>query len=222
MIRTAFIYKKAVAEPIGESIIHNGTVAFASARKPIAQVFKPVGASDDKKFIAIANHFKSKGSAATPDDNDKGQGASNLARTPQAKSLLAFSDELQKSKGTDKVFLIGDFNSYAKEDPLNVLTGAGYVNQEKRPRTPTVPPSTPTSFGGLVGLPRPRPRLPRCQRRRHRRGHLGHQLRRIRGARVQPLQQQRHRLLRSGPVPGERPRSVVVGLNLPVTRPVLS
>ncbi|WP_230012772.1 ExeM/NucH family extracellular endonuclease, partial [Microbacterium sp. Bi128] len=132
MIRTAFIYKLAAAEPIGESIIHNDTVAFASARKPMAQVFKPVGASDDKKFIAIANHFKSKGSAATPDDTDKGQGASNLARTAQAKSLLAFADELQKSKGTDKVFLIGDFNSYAKEDPINVLTGAGYVNQDEK------------------------------------------------------------------------------------------
>ena len=44
MIRTAFIFKKAAAEPVGESIIHNDTVAFASARKPLAQVFKPVGA----------------------------------------------------------------------------------------------------------------------------------------------------------------------------------
>ena len=151
MIRTAFIYKKAVAEPIGESIIHNDTVAFASARKPMAQVFKPVGASDDKKFIAIANHFKSKGSAATPDDTDKGQGASNLARTAQAKSLLAFSDELQKSKGTDKVFLIGDFNSYAKEDPINVLTGAGYVNQDEKAKNADGSAKHSYLFGGLVG-----------------------------------------------------------------------
>ena len=151
MIRTAFIYKKAVAEPIGESIIHNDTVAFASARKPMAQVFKPVGASDDKKFIAIANHFKSKGSAATPDDTDKGQGASNLARTAQAKSLLAFSEELQKSKGTDKVFLIGDFNSYAKEDPINVLTGAGYVNQDEKAKNADGSAKHSYLFGGLVG-----------------------------------------------------------------------
>lgn len=130
MIRTAFIYKKATAEPVGESIIHNDTVAFASARKPLAQVFKPMGAADDKKFIAIVNHFKSKGSAATPDDTDKGQGASNIARTKQAESLLAFSKDLQAGKGTDKVFLIGDFNAYAKEDPINVLTGAGYTDLE--------------------------------------------------------------------------------------------
>ena len=151
MIRTAFIYKKAAAEPIGESIIHNDTVAFASARKPMAQVFKPVGAADDKKFIAIANHFKSKGSAATPEDTDKGQGASNLARTAQAKSLLAFADELQKSKGTDKVFLIGDFNSYAKEDPINVLTGAGYVNQDEKAKNADGSAKHSYLFGGLVG-----------------------------------------------------------------------
>ncbi|WP_200913000.1 ExeM/NucH family extracellular endonuclease [Arthrobacter sp. Leaf69] len=151
MIRTAFIFKKASAEPVGESIIHNDTVAFANARKPLAQVFKPVGAADDKKFIAIANHFKSKGSAATPEDTDKGQGASNLARTAQAKSLLAFSEELQQSKGTDKVFLIGDFNSYAKEDPINVLTAAGYVNQDEKAKNADGSAKHSYLFGGLVG-----------------------------------------------------------------------
>ena len=151
MIRTAFIFKKAAAEPVGPSIIHNDTVAFASARKPMAQVFKPVGASDDKKFIAVANHFKSKGSAATPEDTDKGQGASNLARTAQAKSLLAFSDELQTSKGTDKVFLIGDFNAYAKEDPINVFTAAGYVNQDEKAKNADGSAKHSYLFGGLVG-----------------------------------------------------------------------
>jgi len=145
MIRTAFIYKKASAEPLGESIIHNDTVAFASARKPLAQVFKPVGAGDDKKFIAIVNHFKSKGSAATPDDTDKGQGASNLARTKQAQSLLAFSNELQESKGTDKVFLIGDFNAYSQEDPIRVLSEAGYTDLEAGTGKHSY------LFGGMVG-----------------------------------------------------------------------
>jgi 5'-nucleotidase len=153
MIRTAFIFKKAAAEPVGESVIHNDTVAFASARKPLAQVFKPVGAPDDKKFIAIANHFKSKGSPppADPTDTDKGQGASNLARTAQAKSLLDFSTQLQADKGTDKVFLIGDFNAYAQEDPLNVLTGAGYVNQDGKAKNADGSAKHSYLFGGLVG-----------------------------------------------------------------------
>lgn len=145
MIRTAFIYKKATAEPVGGSVIHNDTDAFASARKPLAQAFKPPGAADDTKFIAIVNHFKSKGSAATPEDTDKGQGASNLARTRQAESLLAFAKDQQVSMGTDKVFLMGDFNAYAKEDPLNVLTGAGYTNLEAGPGKHSY------LYGGMVG-----------------------------------------------------------------------
>ncbi|MFC4398029.1 ExeM/NucH family extracellular endonuclease [Arthrobacter sedimenti] len=151
MIRTAFIYKKAAAEPVGESIIHNDTVAFASARKPLAQVFKPVGGAAGSEFIAIANHFKSKGSAATPDDADKGQGASNLARTAQATSLLDFANSLQATKGTDKVFLIGDFNSYGKEDPINVLTGAGYVNQDDKAKNADGSAKHSYLFGGLAG-----------------------------------------------------------------------
>ncbi|UKA67460.1 ExeM/NucH family extracellular endonuclease [Arthrobacter sp. FW306-05-C] len=151
MIRTAFIYKKAAAEPVGESIIHNDTVAFANARKPLAQVFKPIGGGAGSEFIAIANHFKSKGSAATPDDTDKGQGASNLARTAQAKSLLDFANSLQAAKGTDKVFLIGDFNSYGKEDPINVLTGAGYANQDDKARNADGSAKHSYLFGGLVG-----------------------------------------------------------------------
>ncbi|MCQ6269435.1 ExeM/NucH family extracellular endonuclease [Pseudarthrobacter sp. R1] len=151
MIRTAFIYKKAVAEPVGESMIHNDTVAFASARKPLAQVFKPVGGGAGTEFIAIANHFKSKGSAATPEDTDKGQGASNLARTAQAKSLLEFTKSLQQSKGTDKVFLIGDFNAYAKEDPINVFTAEGYVNQDDKARNADGTAKHSYLFGGMVG-----------------------------------------------------------------------
>ncbi|MFP5365388.1 MAG: ExeM/NucH family extracellular endonuclease, partial [Actinomycetes bacterium] len=151
MIRTAFIYKKAVAEPVGDSIIHNDTVAFATARKPLAQVFKPVGGDAGTEFIAIANHFKSKGSAATPEDTDKGQGASNLARTAQAKSLLDFATSLQESKGTDKVFLIGDFNAYAKEDPINVFTAAGYVNQDGKARNADGTSKHSYLYGGMVG-----------------------------------------------------------------------
>jgi 5'-nucleotidase len=151
MIRTAFIFKKAGAEPVGESVILNDTTAFASARKPLAQAFKPVGAADDKMFIAIANHFKSKGSAATPDDTDKGQGASNFARTAQAQSLLAFSEELQKSRGTNKVFLMGDFNSYAHEDPMNVFRAAGYVNQDEKAKNADGSAKHSYLFGGLVG-----------------------------------------------------------------------
>src|SRR5690606_30599819 len=60
VIRTAFIYKPAVVELVGESVILDGSAAFSNAREPLAQAFKPVG--EDGVFVAIVNHFKSKSS----------------------------------------------------------------------------------------------------------------------------------------------------------------
>ncbi len=132
VIRTAMIYRKAVAEPVGESIILDDDVAFSNARKPLAQAFKPVGGSADEVFLAIVNHFKSKGSAPSSGPNadaGDGQGAWNAARVAQAEALAAFADETRATVKTDRVFLTGDFNSYTQEDPMRVLYDAGYVNQ---------------------------------------------------------------------------------------------
>lgn len=144
VIRTAFIFKKAVAEPVGASVILDDAAFTGIARQPLAQAFKPAGAPDASKVLMIVNHFKSKGSAIG-NDTDKGQGNSNLARTAQAKALLAFSDTQQKAQGTEKVLLIGDFNAYLHEDPINVLTGAGYVDQDAKTTKHSY------SYGGMVG-----------------------------------------------------------------------
>ncbi len=132
VIRTAFIYRTAAVETVGESVILDDNTAFSNARKPLAQTFKAAGAPDTEAFIAIVNHFKSKGSA--PDsgpnaDQGDGQGAWNAARVAQAEALVAFADQLKTDAGTDKVFLTGDFNSYSAEDPIKVLEAAGYINQ---------------------------------------------------------------------------------------------
>src|SRR6478609_3671694 len=58
VIRTAFIYKKANATPVGDSKILDDP-AFSNARQPLAQAFKKVGAKDTSAFLAIVNHFKS-------------------------------------------------------------------------------------------------------------------------------------------------------------------
>ncbi|AIY02896.1 5'-nucleotidase domain-containing protein [Arthrobacter sp. PAMC 25486] len=129
VIRTAFIYKLAVAEPVGVSVILDDPAYTGIARQPLAQAFQLAGDADSAKVILIANHFKSKGSAATPGDTDQGQGNSNLARTAQAAALVKFSSELQSAQGTDKVLLMGDFNAYSYEDPMTVMADAGYVDQ---------------------------------------------------------------------------------------------
>ncbi|MET4052885.1 5'-nucleotidase [Frigoribacterium sp. PvP054] len=129
VIRLAFIYKKAVVEPVGGSTILTGSAAFSNARQPLAQAFRPVGGDAGSTILAIANHFKSKGSGSGADaDLGDGQGGSNASRVNQANALVAFAAEREAAVGTDKVFLLGDFNAYGQEDPIEVLRAAGYVD----------------------------------------------------------------------------------------------
>lgn len=132
VIRTAFIYQKDAVKPIEESVILTDSDAFFNAREPLAQAFQAKRGNVQTRFVAIVNHFKSKGSdpadgSANADTGD-GQGAWNQARVEQAEALVDFADELTDSRNTEKVFLTGDFNSYTHEDPMEVFYAAGYVN----------------------------------------------------------------------------------------------
>ncbi|WP_295854597.1 ExeM/NucH family extracellular endonuclease [uncultured Microbacterium sp.] len=127
VIRTAFIYKKAVAAPVGDSVILNDA-AFRNARQPLAQAFAPV-AFPDAKILAIVNHFKSKGDSdpkATGDNANGIQGAFNGDRVRQAEALGNFAKTRSAAVGTDDVFLLGDFNSYSQEDPIQKLRDFGF------------------------------------------------------------------------------------------------
>ena len=128
VIRSAFIYRVDTVEPSGESSILDDP-AFVNARAPLAQAFRPRGGDAGSTFVVVANHFKSKGSGSGVDaDQNDGQSASNASRVKQATALVGFTQELETSIGTDQLFLIGDFNSYTLEDPLQVLEEAGFVN----------------------------------------------------------------------------------------------
>jgi 5'-nucleotidase len=145
VIRTAFIYKKAAVETVGESTILTDSAAFGNAREPLAQSFQLVG-DTGSAFQVIVNHFKSKGSGTGADaDTGDGQGASNASRVAQSTALVAFADTLKTESGIDRVFLTGDFNAYDQEDPIRVLTDAGYLSQEAKSGEYTY------AFGGTVG-----------------------------------------------------------------------
>ncbi len=131
VIRTAFIYKKAVVAPVGDSVILDDA-AFRNARQPLAQAFAPVG-SPDAKILAIVNHFKSKGDSnpkATGDNANGIQGAFNGDRVRQADALGTFAKDRAAAVGTEDVFLLGDFNSYAQEDPIEKLRQYGFETLE--------------------------------------------------------------------------------------------
>ncbi|WP_169251477.1 ExeM/NucH family extracellular endonuclease [Brevibacterium sp. 'Marine'] len=132
VIRTALIYQPAEVAPQNESTILDDQDAFSNAREPLSQAFAPKDDSGevekDKTFVTIANHFKSKGSGSGPgnEDSGDGQGASNADRVKQAESLVGFAGDQQEAADSDLVYLLGDFNSYTQEDPMQVFYEAGY------------------------------------------------------------------------------------------------
>ena len=135
VITNAIIYKPAAVQRVGASRAL-GTQsasggAFDNAREPVAQVFHPVAGGDN--FLFVVNHFKSKGSAGPwPGDADSGdgQGSSNESRVRQATALRDWVPTVQA--GTKAVVMVGDYNAYAKEDPLQVLYDAGYTDVEQQ------------------------------------------------------------------------------------------
>lgn len=122
VIRTGFIYDPVTVKPVDESVIHD-VPAFDNARDPLAQVFKGRKSSSSQKFALIVNHFKSKGSGV---DDGTGQGNANPDRVVQAQALTAFADQFAAERGTDRIFLTGDFNAYSMEDPVQEIEAAGY------------------------------------------------------------------------------------------------
>jgi predicted extracellular nuclease/2',3'-cyclic-nucleotide 2'-phosphodiesterase (5'-nucleotidase family) len=150
VIRTGFIYQPARIDLVGDSVVLSDqsddatNQPFADAREPLAQAFKKVGQPNDKAFAVIVNHFKSKGSG-TPDPD--GQGNANDRRVLQAQTLVTFADSFKSLRSVDKVFLVGDFNAYSKEDPIQVLEAAGYTNLEST----TDPSEKSYNFDGQIG-----------------------------------------------------------------------
>jgi 5'-nucleotidase len=140
VIRTAFIYKPADVTPVGPSTVLTSASgpgqSFSIAREPLAQGFKKAGATDADAFLVVANHWKSKGTG-TPlypgDEEDTSspavdQGAYNATRVHEAQDVNTFAAQVAASLGTNRIFLVGDFNSYTHEDPLEVLYADGYTD----------------------------------------------------------------------------------------------
>lgn len=127
VIRVAFIYNKTKVAPVGPSVIIDDPAYTGVARQPLGQAFARVG-QKDPEFVAVVNHFKSKGSVARGDkDQNDGQGNNPNLRAEQARALtkaIAAHEEWNDMP----VFVVGDLNSYTKEDTMKVLEDAGYTN----------------------------------------------------------------------------------------------
>ena len=127
VIRNAVIYRDDVVQPVGDPVGLVDETVWRNAREPIAQTF----VKDGDAFTVVANHFKSKSPGAPTGDNvddGDGQGAWNGDRVRQAVSLADFAAGLRESTGDQDVVLMGDFNAYTEEDPVQALEEAGYTD----------------------------------------------------------------------------------------------
>ena len=131
-IKVGQIYKPDVVTPVGKTAVLNST-EFVNGGDPaprsrpsLAQAYKVKATGG--VFIADINHLKSKGSACSVPDAGDGQGNCNAVRTAAAEALAAWLASNPTGTGDQDVLLVGDYNSYAKEDPIRTLEKAGFAN----------------------------------------------------------------------------------------------
>jgi predicted extracellular nuclease len=144
-IKVAFIYKPSSVTPANGTTATVGAVTVASGaaftvpngydgngdssaafdtnnRKPIAVTFTQN--SNSAAFTAVMNHFKSKSSSAGgAGDTDAldGQGQSNGTRVRASQDLKAWLATNPTGTTDPDYLLMGDFNAYAREDPMTTL-----------------------------------------------------------------------------------------------------
>ena len=132
-ITTALIYKPAAVEPLGDFAVLDTSVdeRFLDDfnRPALAQTFVDIESGGD--VTVVVNHLKSKGSdcndVGDPIDPD-GQGNCNGVRTAAAEAMVDWLATGPTGAEPGRELIIGDLNSYDKEDPIQVLTAAGYTD----------------------------------------------------------------------------------------------
>ena len=141
-ISVGFIYQNDVVKiadgttvAVDDAAIHN--------RPPVAVTFEEIATGAE--FTAVANHFKSKGSGSGLNaDQGDGQARSNLDRVQQANALLDFLEGNPTGTADPDYVLLGDFNAYYQEDPIDVLRDGGFTVAGD-------PTSYSYTFGGQLG-----------------------------------------------------------------------
>lgn len=130
-IKVGIIYKPARLTPLGTYKLLDSSVDpdFIDTRnRPVlAQTFRQ--GSSGEVFTLVVNHLKSKGSSCggDPDIGDL-QGNCNLTRLAAAEAEAAWLATDPTGSGDPDFLLMGDFNAYTREDPIDALIAGGYTN----------------------------------------------------------------------------------------------
>jgi predicted extracellular nuclease len=126
VIKVAFIYKPttvslngpyAVLDDIG--FLDPNNTGSDRNRAALAQTFTEIVTGES--FTAVVNHFKSKGSPCGAGDDDPETGSCNVTRTLAAQVLADWLAGDPTGSGDPDVLVLGDLNSYDKEDPIDAM-----------------------------------------------------------------------------------------------------
>jgi predicted extracellular nuclease len=125
-IKVGLIYRPAAVTPVGAYKLLTTAVDArfidTRSRPVLAQTF--VENATGERFTVAVNHLKSKGSGCAdigdPDALD-GQGNCNVTRTKAAKALVDWLAADPTASGDPDFLIIGDLNSYAREDPITAV-----------------------------------------------------------------------------------------------------
>lgn len=125
-IKVALIYKPGKVTPLGDFAILDSTVDprfLDDYNRPVlAQTF--VDNQVGEAITVAVNHLKSKGSecdAVDDPDLGDGQGNCNLTRLKAAQAEVDWLASDPTGTGVDRYLIIGDLNSYDKEDPIDAI-----------------------------------------------------------------------------------------------------
>ncbi len=136
-VKVGLIYQPKIVETEGDFMILDDAVDkrfFTKRGRPsLAQRFRHRLTGD--ALTVVVNHFRSKGSPCDafgdPDAND-GQGNCSGIRNSAAAALLDWVSAESIAGVDHDVLILGDLNSYAKEDPIRTIEAGGFVNLIER------------------------------------------------------------------------------------------
>lgn len=117
MISCGYIYRKDRVRAYGEMVHGYADTASHYHYRLVAMGFEEL--STGEKFVLNINHLRSK----------RGTGAeSNEKRMANVDSLLVMLDKIEGEQMFDDadILLVGDYNSYAQEEPIQTIIRAGY------------------------------------------------------------------------------------------------
>ena len=125
-IKVAMIYKPAKVTPIGDLAVLDSSVdpRFLDDYNRPALAVSFMDNFSEEGFTVVVNHLKSKGSDCNAiGDPDLGDGAGNcnITRTTAAMAEVDWLATDPTGAGVQSVILLGDFNSYDKEEPIDVI-----------------------------------------------------------------------------------------------------